>query len=94
MKTSACCLKCTCKRLLIIDEVQQWQLNSYPRAMPVHAASHSGPSEKVGKFQVIVCTACGYTEWYAHEIEELLCNIADFPGARIVGQNEPTRPYR
>lgn len=45
----------------------------------------------VGSFQVIVCAACGYTEWYAYNIER----IKDIPGARLVGPNPGDGgPYR
>lgn len=52
------------------------------------------PNERridVGSFQVIICAACGYTEWYAYDIERL----KDIPGVRLVGPN-PAKggPYR
>jgi hypothetical protein len=44
-----------------------------------------------GSFQVIVCAACGYTEWYAYNLE----NLENMPGARLVGpRSGETGPYR
>jgi predicted nucleic-acid-binding Zn-ribbon protein len=44
-----------------------------------------------GSFQVIVCATCGYTEWYAYNLE----NLKNMPGARLVGPaSGDTGPYR
>lgn len=44
-----------------------------------------------GAFQVVVCAACGYTEWYAYNLE----NLKNMPGARLVGPaSGDTGPYR
>jgi predicted nucleic-acid-binding Zn-ribbon protein len=46
---------------------------------------------EAGSFELIICSACGYTEWYAYDLE----GLAKIPGVRLVGPNtENGGPYR
>lgn len=65
--------------------------------MPVtsHKVDGAGPCDEKqispGCFQVIVCAACGYTEWYAYDLERL----KEIPEARLVGDDQgDAGPYR
>jgi hypothetical protein len=99
MKTSMQCLKCKHRRLWIIDEVKQPDINSGNRAWTMavtckeaKAGLFKGENRvSAGSFQVVICEACGYTEWYARDLERL----QDIPGARLVGAGtSDPGPYR
>ncbi len=102
MKKSERCIKCNNKRLWIVDEVKQPDVDSSNRTWTMAVTSHEIESRRkprgstenrisAGTFQVIVCAACGYTEWYANDFERL----AEVPGARLVGGDKSDAgPYR
>jgi hypothetical protein len=55
------------------------------------ACSAGSVRTSAGSFQIAVCAACGYTEWYAYDLE----NIAKVDGARLVGADVgKAGPYR
>ena len=107
MRNSGQCVKCKGQSLWVVDKVHhavpeyldsvvQMVVTSYA----INGAVRTGelaafrPNEfriDAGSFQVIICAACGYTEWYAYDIERL----KDIPGVRRVGPNaENGGPYR
>lgn len=95
MKQSGQCLKCKCRRLLVIEEMCQPYEGPFPGTLRV-CATMAGPKYlTVGKFQVIVCTQCGYTEWYAYDFESLKQDLSKlYPKVRLI-ENEPSgAPYR
>ena len=101
MKKSERCIKCNNRKLWIIDEVKQPDVDSSNRAWSMAVTSHQfapgkrprGSAERIsaGSFQVIICAACGYTEWYANDFERL----GEIPGARLIGDDrDDAGPYR
>jgi hypothetical protein len=65
---------------------------AFPMPVTAHEVSGAGffgqGRVSAGFFQVVVCANCGYTEWYAYELERL----KEIPGARLVGAD--VGPYR
>jgi predicted nucleic-acid-binding Zn-ribbon protein len=86
MRTTAKCPKCGCRKILVIDKVAQPDDDSLNiiHAMCVTCVACSsedlGLPERnecraaVGSFEAWVCTACGYTEWYAKDFQRALWN--------------------
>ena len=92
MRSEPKCVKCECRRLLVIDEFQQRE--DYSGTMPLLVFPSVEPFLHAGKFQIIVCTSCGYTEWWAHDLGKLLAELSKLhPRVRIV-DGEPSTPYR
>lgn len=107
MKKSARCLKCGHRRLLVIDKVMQpVHESSYAiRSLNVTSCELTMPSPEeresprldVGWFEVIICTNCGYTEWYANLALDDLKRLLREPnsGVRLVdGEPRENGPYR
>jgi predicted nucleic-acid-binding Zn-ribbon protein len=99
MRNSGECVKCKGQHLWFVDKVHQPDCDGQTRAHPLLVTCHEVPGDAwnnyhripVGSFQVVICATCGYTEWYAYDIERL----KDIPGARLVGPNAPNGgPYR
>lgn len=93
MKNSCKCIKCGGDQLWVVDEVRQpiYESQYGTFTMPVTAQEIQQNRVEVGSFQIIICAACGYTEWYAYNLE----NLAKIPGARLVGPSRPGNdPYR
>jgi len=90
MKHNEKCVKCGCRRLLVIDEVREQ--HEFLMGTTFHVYNGQNKQGGSGKFQVFVCLQCGYTEWYAYDLEKLLQKLpAD---ARIIDGNLSTGPYR
>lgn len=89
MKQTMACIKCNCRRILIIDEVH----TTVDDALNLYAGRN--PFLLEGKFQVMICSRCGYTEWYAYELDRLLPKISQlYPRVRIVDGEGSAGPYR
>ncbi|GAA3217766.1 hypothetical protein ACFO1B_46125 [Dactylosporangium siamense] len=60
------------------------------------AANSGGSGRRVesGRFEVWICAACGYTEWYAHEVNEALAWLTQHPhsGVRYYDADAVARP--
>jgi hypothetical protein len=90
------CLKCDNRRLWVIDKVSQPELDSSNRVWPMAVGAREGQfltSDRiaVGSFQLIVCAECGYSEWYARDID----NLKHLPGAYMIGADaDKSGPYR
>ncbi|GAB3847891.1 hypothetical protein GCM10027610_068580 [Dactylosporangium cerinum] len=54
----------------------------------------SGKRVEAGRFEVWICAACGYTEWYAHEVNEALAWLTQNPhsGVRYYDADAVARP--
>lgn len=92
MQSNLKCAKCNHGKLLVVDELHYRAEAGHVNPVLVYA--HYAPPKYEGRFQVIICTRCGYTEWWAHHIDELLKDISKFhPRARLV-DSDPPSPYR
>lgn len=107
MKDTLVCPKCGCDRIWAIDEVKQPDAQTRAiGAMAVTALSFplkgrlnewlAEHGEIVaGRFEVWVCAQCGFTEWYAKEMNEALEEMARRPdsGVRLAGR-QSGGPFR
>jgi hypothetical protein len=87
-----------------VDKVNQLDVNTDKGTFPMVVTTQeiidvkAGPRPRTivsrveaGSFELIICSACGYTEWYAYDLE----GLAKIPGVRLVGPNtENGGPYR
>lgn len=59
---------------------------------------HPNPYERMvaGKFEAWVCASCGYTEWYAKEMNEELEKMSNVPGSgvRRIRREKERGPFR
>ena len=83
MRKSLKCPKCDCRKLWHIEKVRHF--NTYADGAllnvvhekrvgkPDNGFFGTGERKKmnVGTYDVFVCFSCGYTEWYAGELEQL-----------------------
>ena len=99
MRQSLSCLKCGHRRLWVVDHVDHATINA-EMIVPMSVTTSPTPSGAahygVGRFQAIICAQCGYTEWYAHQLE-LLNERAKDPssGVRLVISEPGSQgPYR
>ncbi|WP_426512681.1 hypothetical protein ACPPVO_19820 [Dactylosporangium sp. McL0621] len=93
MRTSRRCVKCQCPRLWHIDPVMipDNDGSNLVALLPGVARLASGAATggelrqriEAGRFEAWVCTACGYTEWYAHEVNETLARLARNPRSGV-----------
>jgi predicted nucleic-acid-binding Zn-ribbon protein len=102
MRTSRRCVKCQCPRLWHIDPVLLPDTDSRNSVelLPgiTRLASGSavgtdlGKRTEAGRFEVWICTACGYTEWYAHQVNEALAWLTRNPrsGVHYYDADAPT----
>lgn len=101
MKNTLSCAKCGNRRLWVIDRVMRsddGSNNIMIFNVTVGRAPEGSPPgrRKVGYFQTIICESCGYTEWYAQDIEALK-ELAGEPtaGVRLVdGEPGSSGPFR
>ena len=49
---------------------------------------------EAGRFEVWICAACGYSEWYATRLEELAVLAATTGSVRLIDRDPRTGPYR
>ncbi len=92
MKQSERCPKCNCRRLLVVDEFTHAH-GEYVTTLNVCATRH--PAHILaGCFQAYVCCECGYTEWYAYDLDRILANLEKLRGQVRVLNNESSGPYR
>lgn len=68
------------------EEIPFWTLRVSP-----------GPRRvEVGTFEVWICKQCGFTEWYANDVNEQLAELAQRPesGVRLVERSNNRGPFR
>lgn len=79
MKTGAC-PKCACTKLYVVAEVRQPDHDSANVIVPLHVSTFALPADEVGVstgnshrtmvggFEAWICSSCGFTEWYAKDV--------------------------
>jgi predicted nucleic-acid-binding Zn-ribbon protein len=78
MKKSGECPKCQSRRIWIVDTVSQPSSESSNGIIPMRVIARPVPSptnvfrSEAGHFDAYICDGCGYTEWYATNLEQLL----------------------
>jgi hypothetical protein len=50
-------------------------------------------TEVAGNFRAQVCLSCGFTEWYATDLQRLAALATTAPNARVV-ETSASSPYR
>ncbi|MET7400650.1 hypothetical protein ABZS66_44945 [Dactylosporangium sp. NPDC005572] len=93
MRTSRRCVKCQCPRLWHVDPVMVPDTDSsnVVELLPAVARAGSGAAVtgefkkrvEAGRFEVWICSACGYTEWYAHEVNDMLAWLSRNPRSGV-----------
>ncbi|MER7279073.1 hypothetical protein ABT369_32005 [Dactylosporangium sp. NPDC000244] len=93
MRMSRHCVKCQCPRLWQINPFMVPDNDSSNVVLPLPGISrlHSGAAVgaelrrrlEAGRFEVWICTACGYTEWYAFEVNDALARISQNPHSGV-----------
>lgn len=106
MKTSGACPKCSCAKLYVVEEVTQPDNESSNSTVPffMQAARLSqrdtGVTEgtsyrsQVGKFETWICSGCGFTEWYAKDLNEIGLLARHWGGGIRVVTSPPRPAYR
>ena len=71
MRKSLQCPKCEGRKLWRIEEVgEHGHANAaVPFAVSMQKSFWTGKG--VGRYETFICAGCGYTEWYAYELEAL-----------------------
>ncbi|WP_433042091.1 hypothetical protein [Dactylosporangium sp. CS-033363] len=93
MRTTRRCVKCQCPRLWQIDPFLIPDGDSSNVAVPLPPITRLGSGSatgaelrrrrQAGRFELWICTACGYTEWYAHDVNETLAALAQNPRSGV-----------
>jgi predicted nucleic-acid-binding Zn-ribbon protein len=73
MRYGAACPKCTNRVLYriaaVLDRGEENRL--YPLSVATEVDSAGEPGRAVGVFEAYVCRACGFTEWYMRNPDDL-----------------------
>jgi predicted nucleic-acid-binding Zn-ribbon protein len=106
MRESETCPKCRSRKLFVVKEVGNEHAD-YAKTVPLPVAVVTlptgggllGGSAKVvqaGRFEAWVCSKCGLTEWYAHDLEEIARLAETSSGVRVIDHEAETGagPYR
>lgn len=102
VKATQTCPKCQSRRLVVVDEVRQpisgtTELQPlYPAAAVTARGIFGAEVGAGGRFEAWICAKCGFTEWYASGLEDLvtLSRLAR-SGVRVVdGEVDAEGPYR
>lgn len=101
MKNTRTCPKCRSAQLWVIREVcrQVEGCSNLVSPVPVTAANFSeyslepdkGSAASIGTFEAWICCSCGFTEWYAKDINGKLATLSQFPETGVVFYNGPPR---
>ncbi|WP_326559161.1 hypothetical protein [Micromonospora sp. NBC_01796] len=93
MRTSRRCVKCGCPRLWQVDPfmVPDPDSGNVVKLLPgvTRLASGSAIGEEMrkrieaGRFEVWICAACGYTEWYALDVNDMLGWLSQNPRSGV-----------
>lgn len=110
MRNSRSCSKCSCRNLFVITKVRQPDSDSPGMSLVMPVTSGHVPTGRTrgfsdelemerldaGFFEAWVCSACGFTEWYARESNEVLARLAQHADTGVVylDGGDPTGPYR
>jgi predicted nucleic-acid-binding Zn-ribbon protein len=90
MKKSLMCPKCEGRQIWRIDTVKVRTAPS-PTNLPLVVRSTWRGLESSGGFEAFICNGCGYTEWYAHGLDELKHDPQE--GVQLI-DNRPTPGLR
>lgn len=106
MKLSRQCPKCESRQLWIIDKILERTRpdSSVLRPMPITIANFDASNGRtnsfstltVGCFEAWICSQCGFTEWYAKEMNgalAMLSRVAD-TGVTFYNGQPPQSPFR
>jgi len=96
MRNHSRCTKCNGTKLFVCESRQPdgdyaifpLVLTTVPIAkQETGAARGTGHRSEIGSYETWICAACGYTEWYARDPEQLMGRLAVTPGSgvRLVG---------
>jgi predicted nucleic-acid-binding Zn-ribbon protein len=110
MKITHACPKCQSQRLWVIEEVRHAIPSTGHGSLPMPVTTGVIPDRRgfwdlsmtgaqyveAGTFEAWVCYQCGFTEWYAKDVNEKLTKLAQEPGAavRLVDATSPRGPFR
>ena len=72
MKASGICPKCKGRKFWRIETVQEHGHGGFA-PLPVAVVQSWGGlnRELMGKFETVICAGCGFTEWYAMQLDQL-----------------------
>lgn len=85
MRKTLICPKCEGRKLWHIENVQELT-EMGPKPIRVAFNQTLFRAKPLGFFEAFICAGCGYTEWYAHGIEEMRPSAKD--GIHFI-DNEP-----
>lgn len=101
MRTTQTCPKCLGKRFAVTDEFRQPDCETPNVTRPFPAFTivtdqRGLARETLGRFWTWICLGCGYTEFYAYDIEHVEELAKRWPDRlRIVDARPPAQgPYR
>lgn len=105
MRTTAKCPKCSGEKFLVgelksVDTRGESATEDHPLvpAMAYVAEAKGwlgGGRQKRGRFESWICTACGYTEFYANDLGDLDEIAAQkYEGLRVVDGTKARSPFR
>jgi predicted nucleic-acid-binding Zn-ribbon protein len=94
MRTSLRCPKCACVRLWEIDAMllPDCDNRNYQHRLPVLTRGGDGGQDRriargarreAGHFTAWICSSCGYTEWYAEDVNEVLHEFVRYDGSGV-----------
>jgi predicted nucleic-acid-binding Zn-ribbon protein len=83
MRTTSRCPKCRCGQLFVVEQMAQPHDGSVNRIIPLSvtcldtSAAELGLEKNryraaVGRFEAWICANCGFTEWYAKDVRDVL----------------------
>lgn len=82
MKQTGRCPKCECRRLLFIDAISETDGGS---SIPLSLCISGPAGVRAGRLKAVVCSKCGFMEWYAQGLEEVMRELGKLsPTARLV----------
>ena len=94
MKRTLRCPKSDGQVILRVGEVKELGHSNQSHPLRVAMFNHAlGYAAGLGAFETYICKGCGFTEWYAKEIESI---ITDVPlGTTLLdGGGDKSGPYR
>lgn len=94
MKQQRQCPKCESCKLWVINPVAREHVTECTLTEPLGRFS-SGATVRVGTFEAWICVACGFTEWYACDVNEGLAMLSHVPQSGVLYYNGiADGPYR
>jgi len=107
VKLNNTCPKCESTRCWVMKQLGHQQPGSTNDAAPLPVAAFMVPADKkgyfsfstfvkVGTFEVWVCAQCGFTEWYAVDVNEKFDELAQRGDMdiRLVERDNSRGPFR